>query len=148
MLGELGLSCFEFGEFLVAAVVAGFVDEAFGFGEIAFGEVVVGEEEAHAGTGGDAEHFFEIVVGAAGEKGEGQIEELPCPSEEFDGLVEVTNRFGGAGWMGPAERKVIEADGKEQSVLFSPLHGLGGPTQDLRALAATEEDVAVEIAPK
>ena len=71
------------GEFLVATVVAGFVDEFFGFGEVAFGEVVVSEVEAHAGAGSYAEDFFEIV-----RRGPGQELELSGAAEEFNGWVE------------------------------------------------------------
>jgi len=58
---------FQFGELGVAAVVAGFVDECFGLGEIALGEVVVGEVETHAGACGDAEDFVEVSGCAARE---------------------------------------------------------------------------------
>ena len=62
----------EGGGFLVAAVVAGFVDERFGFFEVfegavaaGHGEVVVGEVEAHAGAGGDLVDFGEVGVGGS-----------------------------------------------------------------------------------
>ena len=65
-------------------MVAGLVDEGFGFfemraslGAIASGEgkagggkVVVGEVEAHARAGGYAKDFVEVVWRAAGEEGE------------------------------------------------------------------------------
>ena len=53
-------------------MVTGFVDEALGLGEIALGKVVVGEVEAHAGAGGDAEDLVEVSGRAAGEEGVGE----------------------------------------------------------------------------
>ena len=75
----------------VAAVVAGFLDQGFGLGEMLAGldavavaegeagggEVVVGEVESHAGARGDAEDFVEVLGRAAGEEGERQI--VDCP---------------------------------------------------------------------
>src|SRR5271157_1475867 len=135
----------EGGKLAVAAVVAGGVDEGFGFGEVAAGEVVVREVEAHAGAGGDAEGFFEIVGRAACEEAEGKVVESSRAAEEVDGLVEVVRGFGGAGGVGTAERKVVEADVKEPPLL--PVQGLGSPAEDFRILALIEEQVAVPIAP-
>lgn len=75
-------------------MVAGDVDEGFGFGEVALGEVVIGEIEAHAGAGGDAEGFVKVVGRAAGEEGSGKVVECSCAAEEVDGLVEVVHGLG------------------------------------------------------
>lgn len=63
----------EGGGFFVAAVVAGFLDELFGFFEVferavaaGHGEMVVGEVESHAGAGGDFVDFGEVGVGGSG----------------------------------------------------------------------------------
>src|ERR1017187_9264146 len=141
--GQLGT---ELRQFRVAAVVAGFLDQAFGLCEIAAGEVVVGQVEPHAGAGGDAEGFFEVVRRAAGEEGAGEIVELSSTANEVDGLVEVVSGFGGAGGVGAAERKVVEADVEEPSPL--PVQGLGSPAEDFRSLALPEEQVAILIAPE
>jgi len=127
-------------------MVAGLVDQTLGFGEVALGEVVVREEELHAGASGDAEDFFEIVGSAASEEGEGKAVQLSCAAEEFDGLVEVMNRFGGPGRVRAAERKVVEADVQEPAALLSDDERLGSPTQDFGGLVLAEEQVAVSIA--
>ena len=96
------------GELPVAAVVAGFVDEDFGFGEMLVGlgcvsvfdgftrgdQMVVGEMEPHAGARGDAKDFFEIAGRAAGEHGAGKVVEVPSASEGIDGLMEMISCFG------------------------------------------------------
>jgi hypothetical protein len=104
----------------IAAVVAGGVDEGFGFGEVALGEVVVGEVEAHPGAGGDAEGFFEVVGRAAGEESERKVVEVCGVAEEVDGLVEVVSGFGSTGGVCAAERQVVEANVEENSLPFGP----------------------------
>src|SRR5579863_2455589 len=108
----------EFGEFGIAAVVDGFVDEAFGFGEVAFGEMVVGEVKAHAGAGGDFEDFLEVVGSAAGEMGEGKDVERPGAPEEVNGLVEVVSGFGGVVGVGATEGDVVEANVEGHTTLL------------------------------
>ncbi len=63
----------EGGGLLVAAVVAGLLDERFGFVEMLEGaeaaghdEVIVCEVEPHAGAGGDFVDFGEVGVGGSG----------------------------------------------------------------------------------
>jgi hypothetical protein len=68
-------------------------------GEAGGGEVVVGEVESHAGTGGDAEDFGEVLGRATGEEGERKIVELARAAEEVDGLVEMVSGFGRVGDM-------------------------------------------------
>src|ERR1039457_5387187 len=92
----------EGGELGVAAVVAGFVDEALGFGNVFRGEVVVGEVESHAGARGDGVDFFEVVRGAAGEEGTGEVVELAGAANVIDGLIEVRDGLGGAGCVSSA----------------------------------------------
>jgi hypothetical protein len=105
-------------EFLSPAVVAGFVDQAFGLGQIALGEVVVGEVQPHAGAGGDAENFIEVRVGAAGEEGPSKKFDGARAAEEVDGLVEVMSGFRRAGAMGAAEREMVEADVQRPELLL------------------------------
>jgi hypothetical protein len=83
-------------------MVEGFGTVAVAKGESGGGEVVVGEVETHAGSGGDAEDFVEILKRAAGEQGERQVLELPRPAEEVDGLVEVVGGFVGVWGVGSA----------------------------------------------
>jgi hypothetical protein len=45
--------------------------------------------EAHAGAGGDAEDFFEVMRGAAGEEREGEIVSLSRTAQVVDGLIKV-----------------------------------------------------------
>ena len=78
----------------IAPVVAGFVDQAFGLREIAGDEVVIGEEEPHAGTSGDAKGLVEIVGRAPREEGAREVVEFSRAPEEVDGLVEVLSAFG------------------------------------------------------
>jgi hypothetical protein len=87
VIGQCSGELFDVG---VAAVIAGLLDQDFGFfemrvgfgavavaeGEAGGGEVVVGEVEPHAGASGDAEDFFEVVGRAAGEEAEGKIAEI------------------------------------------------------------------------
>ena len=94
MQGCLSHFSAKLGELPVAAVVAGFIDQRFGFGEIADGEMVVGEVELHAGAGGDAKDFVEIAGRAAGEEGARKVVECPRTAEEVDGLFEVMSGFG------------------------------------------------------
>jgi hypothetical protein len=84
-------------------VIPGLVDEPFGFLDIAFGEVIIGEVKTHAGSGGDFADFFEIVIGAASEESAGKVVEGPGTAEELDGLVEVIGGFGGVSRAGTAE---------------------------------------------
>ena len=143
-------------------MVAGLVDEGFGLfemraglvaiasgeGEAGGGEVVVGEVKPQAGARRDAEDFVEIVGRAPGEEGEWKAVKVACASEEVDGVVEVVDGFGGAGGVGTAKRKVVEADGDETKLLLGDDQGLRAPAQDFRGLALTEEKIAVQIAPE
>ena len=129
----------EAGEVGVAAVVAGGLDEVggflgvfAGFGLVAVGEVerglfqvVVGEVEAHAGTGGDFVHFVEVVLGAAGEEAEREEFELSGAAEAVDGGGEV-DRVAGAG-----EGEVVEGDVEEPVVPIRDHQGLGGTAAEL-----------------
>ena len=98
------------GEFRVAAVVAGFLDEGGGFFEVLLrvvtaghGEVVVGEVELHEGPAGDAVDFREVGVGGAGEEGEGEIVRPARAAEGVDSLDQVTSGLGRAGRVRAAE---------------------------------------------
>src|ERR1041385_706199 len=53
--------------------------------------------------------------------------------------------FGGAGGVGAAERKMVEADRKEAHILFGPCEGLGNSADDFGGLALGEEEVAVAM---
>src|SRR5205807_2506866 len=115
-------------------------------GEACGGEVVVGEVEAHAGAGGDAEDFVEVMGRAAGEERAGEMVKGSGAAEVVDGMVEVARGFGGAGGVGTAERKVVEADVKKPASLLGDEQGLGSPADDFRGLALTEEEIAVSRA--
>ena len=112
----------QFFQLLVPPVVAGFVDQFFGLGQVALCEAVIGEKEAHAGAGGDAEDFVEVAGGGAGEEGAGEVVELSCAAEEIDSLVEMMSGFGRAGGVG------VGANVEESALL--PLQGLGGSAKD------------------
>src|ERR1039458_4146299 len=101
-------------------MVTGFVDQASGLREVPAGEVVVGEVKPHTGPGGDAEYLVEIMIRAASEEPARQVVERPRAAEEVDGLVEVVGGFGGAALECAAERKVVQADVEEPSLLFHP----------------------------
>jgi hypothetical protein len=127
-------------------MVAGLVDQTLGFGEVALGEVIVGEKELHAGAAGDAQDFLEIVVRAASEEGAWKVVKCSRPVEEFDGLVEMMNRFGAAQGVRAAERKVVEADVKKPAVPLGDDERFGSPAQDFGSLTLVEEQVAISIA--
>jgi hypothetical protein len=57
--------------------------------------------------------LFEIVRRATGEESEGKVVELASTAEELDGFVEMMSRFGAAGEVRAAERKMVEADAEE-----------------------------------
>ena len=109
----------EPGQLLVAAVVAGLLDELAGYGEVgeggggrAFGEgeageaeVGVGLVEAEAAAGGEGEGFVEVlagegkgagvgVEGGAGEEAEGEVVLLAGAAEAVDGGQEVGGGLG------------------------------------------------------
>jgi len=128
-------------------MLAGLDAVAGGEGAAGHGEVVVGEEEPHAGAGGDAEDFFEVVGHASGEETARKFVELSRLAEEVDGLVEVVSRFGRAGGMGAAERKVVEADVEETSISLGPFQSLGGPAEDFCSLGLTEKEIAIPMSP-
>jgi hypothetical protein len=106
-------------------VIASLVNQGSGFLEVRLGrdavtvgegvargdEVVVDDAQPDAGATSDAEGFVEVARGGPRKEGAGKKVELCRTAEEIDGLVEVASGFGGAGWVGTAERKVIEADG-------------------------------------
>src|SRR5262245_22645632 len=119
-------------------MVSRFLNQDFGFFEVGAGctvvarresiacgdEVIVGEVKAHAGAGGDAKGFVEIVGSAAGEEGERELLEVSAPAEVLDGLVEVVNGLPRVNGVGAAEREVVEADGAKPEVSFSNGQGL------------------------
>jgi hypothetical protein len=64
----------------VAPMVPGLVDQRFSLREIVHGEMVVREEEPHAGSGSDAKDFVEIVGRAASRDHLNQIDTWIAPS--------------------------------------------------------------------
>src|ERR1051326_5318761 len=124
-------------------MVAGFVNESLGFGDVALGEVVVGEVESHAGARGDGVDLFEVVRSAAGEEGVGEELKRAGAAEVVDRLVEVRGGFGGAAGVGAAEGEVIEANAEQSELPLDPFQSLGGAAEDLRRLALGEQEIAV-----
>ena len=74
------------------------------------------------------------------------IEDCLTEAMDIDGLIEVLSRLVGAGRMGAALRKVVEADREEIPVPRDPIEGLGSPADNIRSLAFSEEQFAVPIA--
>jgi hypothetical protein len=113
---------FKPGELLVAAVVAGGLDERARLGEVlaggggvAFGEVEagvsevgVGFVEAEAAAGGEGEGFVEVAAGGgeragvgvevgAGEEAAGEVVLMASTTQELDGLLKVIGDRGEVG---------------------------------------------------
>jgi hypothetical protein len=132
----------------IAPMVAGFVDQAFGFREIANGEVIVGKVEPHTGTGGDAEGLVEIVGRATGSEAEGQKLDRSRSAKELDGLIELSNGVDRTCGMSAAERKMVEAGVEGPALLFTPLDRSTGPPKDFRRLPAAEKQGAAPITAK
>jgi hypothetical protein len=62
---------------------------AAGEGEPSGGDVVISEEEAHAGTARDAKDFLKVMLRAATEKAIGKRLEMSSTTEEVNGLIEM-----------------------------------------------------------
>ena len=104
-------------------MVAGFFDELGGFLDVrtrvtkpvlvdvepSLGEMVVGEEEAHAGAAGDLEDFVEIVLSAACKEGKRQEVETARSSQVINALPQVEGGFRRACGVSAPKRDVVEA---------------------------------------
>ncbi len=102
-------------------VLAGFLALALGEKQAGLFEVVVGEMEAHAATGGQGEGFVEIALSggevaalaaesSAGEQAAGKVVFRARFAQALDGLVQMRRSFVASGRRRAAEGEMVEGD--------------------------------------